>query len=264
MTLNRLYFSILFILSFSLTFAQNAPANNTYQTATTLTVQAGSCSSQTQGDLAYATNTNNKDYSSSCLEPDYDETYAYRDVWYKATVPSTGKITFKITYVAESKYKNAQTVAYTLADDALTEISCTEGTNISSGGEYTHSLTGLTQGTEIYVMVVSPDEVENGFVGSGGSDLFNICAFDPDGVLGVPTVPKTLLSYHNPVGNSLRLESPYKIQSLAIHDLAGREVLTKSPQKQKLWLNTYSLSSGVYLLNVQTAEGEQTVKLIKK
>ncbi|MGB2460363.1 MAG: T9SS type A sorting domain-containing protein [Flavobacteriaceae bacterium] len=48
---------------------------------------------------------------------------------------------------------------------------------------------------------------------------------------------------------------------MTIHDLAGREVLTKSPLKQKLWLNSYSLSSGVYLLNVQTAEGEQTVKI---
>lgn len=84
--------------------------------------------------------------------------------------------------------------------------------------------------------------------------------------LYVQTKPKRrMLSYYsNPVGNRLRIESPYQIQSLTIHDLAGREVLTKSPLKQKLWLNTYSLSSGVYLLKVQTAEGEQTVKLVKK
>jgi hypothetical protein len=76
--------------------------------------------------------------------------------------------------------------------------------------------------------------------------------------LYVQTKPKRrMLSYYsNPVGNRLRIESPYQIQSLTIHDLAGREVLTKSPLKQKLWLNTYSLSSGVYLLKVQTAEGE--------
>lgn len=83
--------------------------------------------------------------------------------------------------------------------------------------------------------------------------------------LFVQTPKRRMLSYYsNPVGNRLRLESPYKIQSLAIYDLFGREVMAKSPQKQNLWLNTYSLSSGVYMLNVQTAEGQQTVKLVKK
>lgn len=84
--------------------------------------------------------------------------------------------------------------------------------------------------------------------------------------LTVQTTPKRrMLSYYsNPMGSRLRVESPYKIQSLAIYDLFGREVMTKSPQKQNIWLNTYSLSSGVYMLNVQTAEGQQTVKLVKK
>jgi len=74
-----------------------------------------------------------------------------------------------------------------------------------------------------------------------------------------------LLSYYsNPVGNRLSIESPYQIQSLAIYDLLSREVLGKQPDKQKLTLDTYSLSAGVYMLNVATAEGKQTVKLVKK
>lgn len=69
---------------------------------------------------------------------------------------------------------------------------------------------------------------------SSGFSPYNICAYNPDS-LGAPEIDKPLLSYYsNPVGNRLRLESPYQIQSLTIHDLAGREVLTKSPQKQNL------------------------------
>ena len=151
-----------------------------------------------------------------------------------------------------------------MVDGELTEISCTLAHNIAtSDDEYTHSLTGLTQGTEIYLMVVSGSEVVDA-TAYDDPKHFTICAFDPDGTLEDPTVLKPLLSYYsNPMGNRLRVESPYNIQSLAVYDLVGREVLTKSPQKQKLTLDTYSLAPGVYLLNVQTAEGQQTVKLIK-
>ena len=44
----------------------------------------------------------------------------------------------------------------------------------------------------------------------------------------------------------------------------GKEVLHKTPQQQKLTLDTYALATGAYLLQVVTQEGEQTAKLIKK
>lgn len=262
-----LQFLFLYILSLAQLQAQDTSPNNTYQTAETLMVQTYSCSSLTQGSLAGATNTNNMDYSSVCLEADYtDAVGPHRDVWYKVMVPSSGKITFRIPHLVDSTYYLAQTVAYTLADSELTEISCTNALNISNvDDEYTHSLTGLTQGTEIYLMVVSGSEVSDAAAYDDDPKHFTICAFDPDGTLETPTVPKPILSYYsNPVGNRLAIESPYQIRSLAIYDLAGREVLTKTPQKQKLWLDTYNLSSGVYLLKAQTDEGEQTVQLVKK
>jgi hypothetical protein len=49
-----------------------------------------------------------------------------------------------------------------------------------------------------------------------------------------------------------------------IYDLDGREVFGKQPDKQKLTLNTYTLATGAYLLRIETPEGQQTVKLIKK
>jgi hypothetical protein len=115
-----------------------------------------------------------------------------------------------------------------------------------------------TAGDEIYVQLMSAIEIY-GYGDSLDTSVITICAFDDSSLISSPTAKPMLSYYSNPVGNRLRIESPYQIQSLTIHDLAGREVLTKNPQKQKLWLDTYRLSSWVYLLKVQTAEGQQTV-----
>ena len=143
----------------------------------------------------------------------------------------------------------------------MTEIGC--GAYQAGVGDFTIiELTDQTIGIVIYITATDRETIKG--IVSPAVSPYNICAYNLDS-LGAQEIDKPLLSYYSkPVGNRLRLESPYQIQSLTIHDLAGRKVLNKSPLKQKLWLNTYSLSSGVYLLNVQTAEGEQTVKLVKK
>ena len=101
------------------------PANNTYQTATALTVQPVSCSTQTQGDLTNATNSNDSDYSSSCKWAyGNNPNIPYADVWYKATVPSSGKLTIETSLVSGSVLDNTVIVAYTLSEGVLTEIDC--------------------------------------------------------------------------------------------------------------------------------------------
>ena len=55
-----------------------------------------------------------------------------------------------------------------------------------------------------------------------------------------------------------------EIETLRVFDLMGKMVLHKTPQQQKLTLNTFTLAAGAYLLRIETPEGQQTVKLIKK
>ena len=55
-----------------------------------------------------------------------------------------------------------------------------------------------------------------------------------------------------------------EIETLRVFDLMGKEVLHKTPQQQKLTLNTFTLAPGAYLLREETPEGEQTVQLLKK
>lgn len=46
-----------------------------------------------------------------------------------------------------------------------------------------------------------------------------------------------------------------EIETLRVFDLMGKEVLHKTPQQQKLTLNTFTLAPGAYLLRVETPEG---------
>ena len=255
----RLYISLFLICIFTVSLAQDDRTNNNYQNAIMLTVQNGSCSTGNYVDLN-SLGTNYSDRTSSCVSDTPTEDYI--SLWYKATVPNSGKLT--IESFGREGYEDGSSstiVAYTLSGTTLTEIGC--GAYQAGVGDFTIiELTDQTIGTVIYIMATDRETIKG--IVSPAVSPYNICAYNPDS-LGAPEIDKPLLSYYsNPVGNRLRLESPYQIQSLTIHDLAGRKVLNKSPLKQKLWLNTYSLYSVVYLLNAQTAEGEQTVKLVKK
>lgn len=169
------YSTILFVaLSVSL-FAQDPPANNTYLAATELTVQTGSCSTQTLGDLTHATNTNDMDYTSDCIATGYGyDEVAYADVWYKATVPASGNLMFRTSKVDGSSLYSTIMVAYTLNDGELTEIACDESSGYD--GYSRIILTGQTENPVIYIMVVDQDE-QFGYNTLLGS--FNICVTDP-------------------------------------------------------------------------------------
>ena len=215
-------------------------------------------------DLTNATNSNDYALSSPCTDG-YESSYhdgsngrAYLDLWFKATVPSSGKLTIEPSKFVPSVLKDTRLFVYTLIDGTLTLSHCA-----NSGGFSKLELTEQTENTVIYVRVAEGNNLYRG-VYTEALGPFNICAFDP-GTLDFPQTQKPLLSYYsNPVGNRLSVESPYQIETLRVFDLMGKEVLHKTPQRQKLTLNTYALAPGAYLLRVETPEGEQTVKLIKK
>ena len=182
-------------------------------------------------------------------------------MWYKATVPGSGKLTIETSAVSDSVLDDTIIVAYTLSEGTLTEIDCNDAGGVGFFSKV--QLSGQAENTEIYVMVVGYNDIV--FTEDEKRGPFNICAFDPDVSLDFRQVQKPLLSYYsNPVGNRLEIESPYQIQTLRVFDLMGKEVLHKTPNQQKLTLNTFTLAPGAYLLHVETAEGVQMVKLVKE
>lgn len=261
----RCFSTILLFFSFSILLAQDPPANNTCQTATALTIYDGGCNSPTVGTLVGATNTGGL---TDC------DGYGYTpvDVWYSTVVPDSAELAIYTFPVDESPLPQTFLQFYRIDEDGeFTRFHCQatldatlrdlENTIDDFSGEV---FTDLTPNEIIYTRVVNGKEAYYGGARVDERGPFNICVFDPS-TLETPLIKSPLLSYYsNPVGNRLSVESPYDIQSLSVYDLAVREVMRKNPQQQKLTLDTYSLSSGVYLLEVQTAAGAQTVKLVKK
>ena len=243
----------------------NTPTNDVYTSATLLPVDDAICNTPTQGTLTNANTT--EIVSSGCSS----SAYATTDVWYKLAIPASGDVSIQTSAAESGSLATGLALStYRKENGILTIVQkCVEGKGVDQPLFQSTYLTDQTPGDSLYIQITNYELAYNGDdydSASRGTAAFQICAWN-NASLEIQQPNPALLSYYsNPVGNRLRLESPYKIQSLTIHDLAGREVLTKSPQKQKqkLWLNTYSLSSGVYLLNVQTAEGEQTVQLVKK
>jgi hypothetical protein len=228
------------------------PANDDPEDAIALTVyETDSCPTDefTTGTWANSTHSGHNYDSNLCYHS--SSTTTPQDVWYKLTVPQSGSF-YLIADVEGLGDNEMFFVFYTLNEQVFTKFYCDKKTNEEI------MISDRTAGDEIYVQLMSAIEIY-GYGDSLDTSVITICAFDDSSLISSPTAKPMLSYYSNPVGNRLRIESPYQIQSLTIHDLAGREVLTKNPQKQKLWLDTYRLSSWVYLLKVQTAEGQQTV-----
>lgn len=254
MTSIRFYTTIILFFSFSYQLTAQAPANDELANAIVLTVQNDSCETPTNGTTKKTVASS--DNIATCFDNDYLNTVINEvyDVWYKATVPDSGKLMMQVANSSNDQMHGVWSDDD--GDENLTKLHCTDTWNAYEK----YVLEDGTAGSVLYFQVLA----KNAYNTSATLD-FTICAYDPDGTLDLPQTQKPLLSYYsNPVGNRLSVESPYEIQALQVFDLMGKEVLHKTPKQQKLTLDTYALAPGAYLLRVETPEGQQTVKLIKK
>lgn len=67
--------------------------------------------------------------------------------------------------------------------------------------------------------------------------------------------------YPNPTTGLTNISSPEAIKELVVTDLAGRVLLRQTPHQSSATLDTSPLSSGLYLLKVNTDSGSSTTKL---
>ena len=88
--------------------------------------------------------------------------------------------------------------------------------------------------------------------------------FEVDGVLGIveEQVLTSIKVYPNPVVSNLRIElsSDNRIELVRFYDLSGKLVKTNNDND----IDVSELSSGVYLINVQTKKGVVTKRIVKK
>ncbi len=81
--------------------------------------------------------------------------------------------------------------------------------------------------------------------------------------VGIAEVETLVRVYPNPATTQLFLESPYRISSVIIHDLIGKEILRMEElDGQKISLSLDGISDGVYLITIKTTDGESIRKFV--
>lgn len=154
--------------------------NNTCGTAINLTVGAGVCTNAVTGNLFDADITGALTGNPNCTV----NTTLKNDVWYKATVPSTGNLVVQ-TSATHSAVNDLVLIAYTNNCTTFTQIACDEDGNTGVFPSAHHgriSLSGRTPGEIIFYRVL-PRNTNN-------MGQFSICAFD-ESVPATPTISIT-------------------------------------------------------------------------
>ena len=83
--------------------------------------------------------------------------------------------------------------------------------------------------------------------------------------LGVSNVNKSQVKvYPNPVVDVLNIEADFKVNTVQVFDLTGKVVSSHTLDSVKNQVNLSKLTPGVYVVNIQTEKGIQSVKIVKK
>lgn len=70
--------------------------------------------------------------------------------------------------------------------------------------------------------------------------------------------------YPNPVVDIVNIEAADKVKSVQVYDLTGKVVASQTLNAVKNQVNLSKLTPGVYVVNIQTEKGTQSVKIVKK
>lgn len=85
------------------------------------------------------------------------------------------------------------------------------------------------------------------------------------GTLAVSNTDKSQARvYPNPVVDVLNIEAASKVSNVQVYDLSGKIVSSHALNDVKNQVNLSKLTPGVYIVNIQTEKGIQSVKIVKK
>jgi hypothetical protein len=83
-------------------------------------------------------------------------------------------------------------------------------------------------------------------------------------ILGTNDFDSTRISvYPNPVFNNLNINSEYIIKQININNVLGQQVIKVTPDSLNSSIDMSSLNSGIYFVDINTVEGNRSIKLIK-
>jgi uncharacterized repeat protein (TIGR01451 family) len=82
--------------------------------------------------------------------------------------------------------------------------------------------------------------------------------------LGISELENEVVVYPNPVGDLLTIQGNTTIVSIQLVSISGQLIEVFEPKSTTVSIDTESLTTGIYLLQIQTENGMNTKKIIKK
>jgi uncharacterized repeat protein (TIGR01451 family) len=88
--------------------------------------------------------------------------------------------------------------------------------------------------------------------------------YNVNATLGINELENQVLVYPNPVGDLVTIQGNANIISVELVSISGQLIETYTPEATVTSINTASLSTGIYLLQIRTENGLSTKKILKK
>jgi Secretion system C-terminal sorting domain len=172
-----------------------------------------------------------------------------QDVWFSFIAPASGTVDCTIT---NGTMTSANFTVYSGVCGTLTETTTACNSNITATA--TESLTGLTGGETYFVQVWS-NAAEQG--------TFSLRLTDP-GLATTGFNTSGFTTFPNPVKDVLNISYNKNITNVAVFNLLGQEVATKSINATQSQIDMSNLSKGTYLVKVTADNQVKTIKVIKE
>lgn len=210
---------------------------------------------QTCGE-ALALEINNTDYESdnsfgnvSVTQPSCDSFGSVQDVWFSFVAPAEGTVNCTLT---NGTMTSGNFNVY--SGDCATLTAVTGACNANLTTPTTEVMTGLTAGATYYVQVWS------NFAEQG---TFNLKLANPS--LAVSNFDTSEFSvYPNPVSGILSINFQKNVNAIAVYNMVGQEVLSKTSSNSISQVDMSSLTNGIYMVKVYADNQVNTVKVVKE
>lgn len=183
------------------------------------------------------------------------------DVWYSTVVPASGNVTIETQVADVNSTTNTVIAAFSGTCGSLTQIDCDDDGGLSGTNDLMSklNLTGQTPGATIYIGLWK----SNTIAPNDTNDQFKIATYDAS--LATNSFDNANFMYHpNPVKNTLDLKYNQNITSVAVFNLLGQKVLTKSLNSTQGMIDMSNLANGIYLVKVIADQQTKTIKVIKE
>lgn len=172
-----------------------------------------------------------------------------QDVWFSFIAPASGTVNCTVTNISMT---SANFTVYSGVCGTLIETTTACNSNILATA--TESLTGLTAGETYFVQVWS-NAAEQGTFSLRMTDTgLATTGFNASGFTTFP----------NPVKDILNISYNKNITNVAVFNLLGQEVATKSINATQSQIDMSNLSKGTYLVKVTADNQVKTIKVIKE